>query len=517
MIEQGFDVRRTVRALRARRVLIAAFVAAGVAVGLVVTLAQAPTYVAHSRVLLPPTPYDSNGRPLRNMSTERHIATGGEVLDRAGKMLRPPVGPEALRRRVSALALNDDILEIRGAAATPGVAARLADAVASEYIAFSAGAAAEQVDTTVRLLQDQAAELDERVRRFDAEIADNVARLAGLDQRSPEALRQQAIVDSLRLSQSDAARQLARLETRIADARLDADLNRRGVRVLEPARPPDRPSKPRPVWNVGVSGLFGLMAGAIVALALEHRSRQVRSRDDAAEAVRAPVLASLAVPRHAGPKEYGHLLKAWAPDPVESLSLRQACTGLGIVGDEWTNLAVVAVAGDHGGLFLGVELAVFSAATGRPTAVIVASEDETASVLRAACSGANGEQGARKNLWVYDSRDDIDEEHLDQAHLTVHLVVAGDGRLVLPAWNRPTVTALAVSSGFATAEALASVAVGCLDSGCPIAGVLLANPDPTDKTTGRFDLPLALSPNGAGAAKRRWSVPALGPGPSRGV
>ncbi len=514
MIEQSFDLRRTVRVLRARRLLIGACFAVGIVVGLAITLAQTPTYMARSRVLLPPTPYDSTGKPLRDMTTERAIATSAEVLDRAGKKLKLAAGPEGLRRRVSAQAVNSDILEIRGAAGSPKAAAQLADAVAGEYITFSVGAAAEQVDTTVRLLQDQAADLDQRIRRSDEEIADNIARLSTLDQRSPEAVRQQAIIDSLRLSQSDAARQLATLNTRIADARLDADLNRRGVRVLEPAQPPNRPSKPRPVRNLTVSGVVGLMAGAIVALTLEHRSSRVRSRDDAAEAVRAPVVASLMVPRRPGVKDYRQLLEQWAPDPIESLSLRQAYMGLGVVEDERSNLTVVTLPGDHRALFLGLQLAVFSAATGTPTAVIVDDESETASALRAVCAGDDGEQHDRRELWVHASADGLAEEDVCQAQLTVNLVITGAGRLAVPTWSRPTVTALAVSSGFATAEALASVAVACLDSGWPLAGILLADPDPTDKTSGRLGVPFAVSGNGDGAPKRRWTVPALGPGPS---
>ena len=48
------------------------------------------------------------------------------------------------------------------------------------------------------------------------------------------------------------------------------------------------------------------------------------------------------------------------------------------------------------------------------------------------------------------------------------------------------VTVLAVSAGAATAEQLARVAASAADNGRDIAGILVANPDPSDQTTGRL-------------------------------
>ncbi len=48
-----------------------------------------------------------------------------------------------------------------------------------------------------------------------------------------------------------------------------------------------------------------------------------------------------------------------------------------------------------------------------------------------------------------------------------------------------TATLLAVSAGAATAEQLATVAARCAAAGRRIAGVVVADPDSTDRTTGR--------------------------------
>ena len=72
------------------------------------------------------------------------------------------------------------------------------------------------------------------------------------------------------------------------------------------------------------------------------------------------------------------------------------------------------------------------------------------------------------------------------AELTVILVVLDRRRPELADLPDADVTVLAVSSGSATAEDLAGVAVAAYDHGSPIDGILIADPDPADRTTGRL-------------------------------
>ena len=50
---------------------------------------------------------------------------------------------------------------------------------------------------------------------------------------------------------------------------------------------------------------------------------------------------------------------------------------------------------------------------------------------------------------------------------------------------RTAVTVLGVSAGAATAEQLARVAMSAAVDGRDISGILVANPEPSDRTTGR--------------------------------
>jgi polysaccharide biosynthesis transport protein len=63
--------------------------------------------------------------------------------------------------------------------------------------------------------------------------------------------------------------------------------------VVDPALPPTSPVQPRPPLIIAVSALLGLVAGIMLAFALEHFRRRVESAADVAEFTSAPVIARL--------------------------------------------------------------------------------------------------------------------------------------------------------------------------------------------------------------------------------
>lgn len=63
--------------------------------------------------------------------------------------------------------------------------------------------------------------------------------------------------------------------------------------VVDPALPATTPVQPRPPLIIAVSALLGLMAGIMLAFALEHFRRRVESTADVAEFTPAPVVARL--------------------------------------------------------------------------------------------------------------------------------------------------------------------------------------------------------------------------------
>ncbi|MCA1706755.1 MAG: hypothetical protein LC808_27240 [Actinobacteria bacterium] len=507
--EQPLDLRWSIRALRRHWVVFLGLVVLGFLGGGLLSLRQGPTFVSEAGVLLPPSALDAKGRPVRNIVTESRIAGSTDILTRAGKLVNPPIPPSALRKRVTVSPVGSDILEIRVRATSARDAAVLADAVAKEYVAFSNGSTSDEADASVGVLQTQAAELQSQITRLDGEIATGTARLVGLDPRSPEAVRQVALIDSQRSSQVDAARQLSTINTRIADARLNAQLSRRGLRVIEPATRPSRPSLYRLLFNVGLGGLAGLVSGVTLALAREHRDRRLRRRDDIADAIGAPVLISVDVSPRKRVRELRYLLERWSPSAVESLALRQALSAITSQTHEEpvsvpTGIVVITIPGDHAALALAIELAVVAATPGTPTALLIGTAHGSSAHLRSAAHLVSRTESPRRpDLKVLDAVRGVEAHDLEGARLFVRVVSADCELSVRPAPESRNIAILAVSAGFATAETLAAAALSWLDAGHPVWGVLVANPDSNDPTTGRRSSPL----NGNWSANPRSSAP----------
>ena len=102
-------------------------------------------------------------------------------------------------------------------------------------------------------------------------------------------------------------------------------------------------------------------------------------------------------------------------------------------------------------------------------------------------------RGGRLGVTAYDE-DGVDIQP-DTALVIVVAVVDSQAPNMLDTMQT-NATVLGVSAGAATAEQLARAAVVATADGREIAGILVADPEPTDQTTGRI-------PHLAGPARRR--------------
>ena len=73
-----------------------------------------------------------------------------------------------------------------------------------------------------------------------------------------------------------------------------------------------------------------------------------------------------------------------------------------------------------------------------------------------------------------------------EVELTVAVAVIDSRAPKLPEMMRATATVIGVTAGVATADQLARAAVAASADGREIAGILVADPDPADRTTGRI-------------------------------
>jgi capsular polysaccharide biosynthesis protein len=243
--------------------------------------------------------------------------------------------------------------------------------------------------------------------------------------------------------------------------------------------------------------IIGLLSGAIIAVGVSRSDRRLRERDDIADAVGIPVLASIPVRHPSDTAGWIKLLDSYEPEVVHAWSLRKALRQLGLTDFRGTSsagasLTVFTLSSDRGALAIGPQLAAFAASLGIPTALIIGPQQDphTTATLVAACRlTSTTPAGRRFNMKVIAGEDAEGVRPLP-AGLTI-IVSVLDGRTpqVAPGTMRATVSVLGVSAGKITAEQLARVAVSTAGDGRDIAAILVADPDPTDITTGRLPQP----------------------------
>jgi hypothetical protein len=196
------------------------------------------------------------------------------------------------------------------------------------------------------------------------------------------------------------------------------------------------------------------------------------------------------------------------------------------------SLTVIALSGDQRAVAVGPQLAVFAASLGITTRFVVATRHDSVASLCAACATDRGlrsrgglvldagteaavpgqdasprptgdsltrplnGRGARESRLHeapgdysagYPPRGMTDAAHYE-ADLTIVFAIADRKELSLLDVPPTAATMLAISPGVGTREELARLAVAVDDAGRRIDGVVVADPDPADRTTGRHTL-----------------------------
>jgi hypothetical protein len=244
------------------------------------------------------------------------------------------------------------------------------------------------------------------------------------------------------------------------------------------------------IWAPFGALVFTLLA-ALALLVTARRDPRLRLRDEIADSVGSPVLASVPSKPQQSVAGWSTLLETYEATPVESWAFRQLLRGL-VTADhkgEWRaggkvehprSVTVLSLSGDERGLAIGPQLAAFASSVGLATHLATAGH-ESAAALWAACA-AERESAVRPGLFVgkLPTAQAID--------LTITSVVLERGHPEFG--NAPSSAALllAVAAGTATEEELARVAVAVDDAGRRIEGIAVADPDQTDHTTGRHTM-----------------------------
>ncbi len=241
-----------------------------------------------------------------------------------------------------------------------------------------------------------------------------------------------------------------------------------------------------------VGGVAGAFVGIVAALTIGRKDRRLRERDAIANSLGVPVLASLSVTRPRDAAGWTKLLANYRPGVVQEWRLRKALQQLGVPGDGMgSSIAVLSLASDSRALAVGPQLASFAAGLGLRTTLVVGPQQDSnvTATLYTACTALPSKAGLRTvTAGATDGGKPVNGSvGVDpDADLTVVVAVL-DGRAPRAhGVPRTTTTVLGVSAGAATAEQLARVAVSAAEDGRDIAGVVVADPEPDDATTGQI-------------------------------
>jgi hypothetical protein len=247
------------------------------------------------------------------------------------------------------------------------------------------------------------------------------------------------------------------------------------------------------LFTFGVVGALVLSSlVAALLLLLRPRDRRLRSRDEIASALGCDVIASLRGRHPSNVSAWTTLMLTYEPGTVDSWALRQALRQLAPdIKVERTSgslnypdsLTVVSLEGDGSGLAVGPQLASFASSSGVNTRIVGAQRQESAAALWAACSLAPGDR-LRDSLIV-----DTRPSESRTCDLLVVLVVVSRSHPSLQGLPNTEALVLALSSGAASAEELALVAMAADDAGRHFDGVIVPDPDRLDHTTGRIVAP----------------------------
>jgi capsular polysaccharide biosynthesis protein len=268
------------------------------------------------------------------------------------------------------------------------------------------------------------------------------------------------------------------------------------ARVLQPATDATGTKLLETIIVTGlIGGVAGALIGVVIALAISRNDRRLRQRDEIASSIGVPVLASFPVRHPTDAAGWRKLLDDYEPEALHAWRMRHVLQQLRIDDGNLTNgrrgagssLAVLSHSADPGALAIGPQLAIFAASLGIPTVLFIGPQQDTniTAALRTACAVPPSASSKRSSFLQVIVSDDGHASRQPDSALTVTVEVVDSQSPRIPDLMRTTATVLGVSAGATTSEQLARLAVSAATDGREIVGILVADPEADDRTTGR--------------------------------
>jgi tyrosine-protein kinase len=262
--------------------LILAITLLGAAAAAAYTFRRTPVYESNASVLvraITTNAFDPGSRvdTQLNMFNQRQLAQSEPVAAIAAKSLKTTATPAELLEHVKVdVPANSQILRIKYRDTVPLTAQRGADAFATAYLAFREADARAQARASQTTIQRDVARLQQQASEAETAISDPDA-----DSNARQAA--QARLTSIN----------NRLQPLLAQLNGFLSLDFTPGTVIAPAALPDSPASPNNRLDVGIGLLVGLFLGVVLAFVRDRTDDRLRGREDLAERLDRPVLATV--------------------------------------------------------------------------------------------------------------------------------------------------------------------------------------------------------------------------------
>jgi Mrp family chromosome partitioning ATPase len=342
---------------RGRAVVVAAAVV--MAVAAVLWSVRGPkTWTAATRLVLTPTliePSESAGEGSRTpvpepqfpIDTQAELLRSPAVAVRVANALGLRTPPDRLVAQVRTDVVTRNVLEISASASDPKLAVALANRFTSEYLRYRRQQEVRwKLDRAKQLEADQVA-LRNRVRQVEQRIATLSALAASRPTDPVKRDRLVRQVEELRWQRRQLLRDAGTQSALIDELRISGAAPAVGD-VIEPARDATLTTLLQPKLAAAIGVLLGLVLGAGIAWIRDRMHQPVGTRNEAAEAAGASVLASIPRPkRRRRRRATGDRADPAIRDAYRALRLRLTTMGLGTRFRRILVVAATAETDDH--------------------------------------------------------------------------------------------------------------------------------------------------------------------------
>lgn len=277
------DLREVLHIIRMRKWVIVRAVLVTTLAAVVLSVVQPRSYESEARVLISEKGsgadvfgslgLDISSQPERGLMTQVQLMQVRPLLENTIRTLGLGVSPEELARRVSVTAVGQtNIVSIKATDADTAQAAAIANTLAEEFVTWSRDYKRESI-------QAAATEVETRLEEAKAEILDLGKRISS-----------EGKTDDLSAELAIAIGKYTTLSGKLEELKINEQLEVGSGRVVSPGVVTDSPVAPRPLRNVALALVLGLVLGLGMALLWEYLDNTIKSSEQAEGLYGAPVL-----------------------------------------------------------------------------------------------------------------------------------------------------------------------------------------------------------------------------------